>query len=97
MSGFFDFADLNCTAFAVWQGEPVVSERARKALVTRTNLVPVSMLRIRRDTPKRVAAYAKRGVGALYVDDAQAGDDQRAAIRVLQGRVNAAIAFQNRS
>ena len=63
------FADMDCTCLAYKQGQVWTTSRSRRALSTGCNLIPYSMLANRQDTPKRVAAYAKRGFLPKYLVD----------------------------
>ena len=85
------FADLDCTAMALERNVPMTTSRSRRALEHKMNLVPVSMLNNRRDTPKRVAAYIKRGFTCNYLQDDHLSDHALLQIRGLQQRVEEAL------
>ena len=61
---------------AVINGLPFVTQRSRRALETMTNVVPTTMLAIRKDTPKRVAQYMKRGFQVAYIPDKRSAPAQ---------------------
>lgn len=69
------FADMDCTAVAYMEGEVYINSRSRRAFYTGSNTIPLSMLRNRKDTPKRVAAYAHRGFRPLFMEDLASADD----------------------
>ncbi len=87
------FADLDCTAMAIIGGVPYTTGRSRRALSTRANIVPTSMLKVRRDTPKRVAQYARRGFAAMYVTDDRVDATEVAA---LMEKVNAEFHYKKK-
>ena len=63
LSEYLNFVDLDCTSMA-YDGDRVFgSRRAVLAFAGRSNLVTEQMLNIRRDTPRRIAKYARRGFG----------------------------------
>ena len=60
-------ADLDCTSMALVDGMVVTSQRSRRALRDRCNIVPAPMLEIRKDTPQRMAKYLQRGFAAHFL------------------------------
>ena len=62
------FADLDCTAICFDGHDVLTTERSRFALTHKVNIVPPLMLEIRRDEPKRVAKYIKRGFSVFLPD-----------------------------
>ena len=65
------FCDLDCTCLAFKAGRVFTNSRSRRAIATRKNVVPHSMLLNRSDTPKRVAAYTRRGFSPHYLTDSR--------------------------
>ena len=63
------FADLDCTAICFDGHDVLTTERCRFALAHKVNIVPPRMLQIRKDEPKRVAKYVKRGFSVFYLPD----------------------------
>ena len=51
------------------EGEVYTTARSRHALVHKVNLVPPVMLELRKDEPKRVAKYVKRGFRLMMLPD----------------------------
>ena len=96
VSSLLLFADLDCTAMAIIGGVPMTTTRSRRALELKINLVPVLMLENRRDTPKRVAAYVKRGFASVYLEDSRLPDATLGRIRILQRRVAEALVFERK-
>ena len=65
-------------------------------MITNINLVPVSMLNNRSDTPKRVATYVKRGFACAYLQDDLLHSEALAKIEGLQQRVQEALVFEKK-
>jgi hypothetical protein len=85
------FADFDCTASALVDGVPFTSRRSKVALSTKLNFCPTSMLAIRRDTPKRLASYIKRGIVPYFSEDPRAGD-----VTTLMERVREEVNFRGK-
>ena len=64
------FCDFDCTSLVYAGGEVYTTARSRHALVYKVNVVPPKMLELRRDEPKRVAKYVKRGFRLMIFPDA---------------------------
>ena len=86
------FCDLDCTAMAYMGGEVYTNTRSRRALTTGCNWVPMSMLLNRHDTPKRVAAYHKRGFEPRYLPDDTMSREQLHRIEALALEVETEVA-----
>ena len=67
------FCDFDCTSLVYAGGQVYTTARSRHALVNKVNLVPPLMLELRRDEPKRVAKYLKRGFRLMMVPDGHFG------------------------
>ena len=65
------FCDFDCTSLVYVEGEVYTTARSRHALVHKVNLVPPVMLELRKDEPKRVAKYVKRGFRLMMLPDAR--------------------------
>ncbi len=85
------FCDLDCTAMAYTGGQVYTNTRSRRALATGCNWVPDSMLLNRHDTPKRIAAYHKRGFEAKYLPDDTMSREQLDRIEALALKVEEEI------
>ena len=96
VSSLLLFADLDCTAMATIGGIPFTTSRSRRALELKANLVPALMLENRKDTPKRVAAYVKRGFASVYLQDSNLPDVVAQRTRALQRLVEESLAFEKK-
>ena len=67
LAEYFDFVDLDCTALAFDGVRVYGSPRALLAWTSRFNVVHPDMLRIRKDTPARIAKYCQRGFGCFLL------------------------------
>ena len=63
------FCDFDCTSLVYDGGEVYTTARSRHALVNKVNVVPPRMLQLRKDEPKRVAKYVKRGFRVMMLRD----------------------------
>ena len=88
------FCDFDCTSLVYDGGEVYTTARSRHALVHKVNLVPPRMLELRKDEPKRVAKYVKRGFRVMMLRD-DSFDEAR--LRVLMMQVENQWAYVEKS
>ena len=69
------YVDLDCTALAFDGMKLWGCQRSLLAHSSMYNFVPAAMLATRRDTPRRVGKYCRRGFGSFVAKEMRSGDE----------------------